>query len=490
MKRRKAIQQIGFGVTGGLLLPSFFTRCSPADPGPEVSYAGTVAVIGAGAAGLYVADILRAKGIKVVLYEATTQMGGRVRSLRNQTPDTYPYINLMGSDFPLELGAQTIVGTDSIFGKIYQNYRLETTEFPSSGNHFVLDNLVKSSGDWAGDPDFVAAMNFRTNLKTMAGNGQSVQQAAVGAGVASRALGMLNGQIGNAYGSDNEAAGAGELGEEEALRVGDGKVLALSGNPMQDLLISRFSEVIPNVRYSTPIKSIDYTSDPIVLTSEDGTPYEADKVIVTVPVSMLKGGGGISFSPGLPAAFTASLAKIGMGASLRAIIEFKKNFWGASVGYILGSANVPEYLSFGSTRSEFNSTLSVTINGSKAEAYSSLGDGVIDSILADIDLLYAGQGTEFVRRKVVDVPGGDPLETDPIFVREDWTTRPYILGGYSYPLPGATNADRKAIGAPISKKVFFAGEATDITGNAGMVNGALASAERCAEEVVKSILEP
>lgn len=471
-------------MTGGLLLPSFFTRCSPADPGPEVNYAGTVAVIGAGAAGLYVADILRSKGIKVEVYEASTQLGGRVKSLRNQSVDSYPNINLMSSDFPVELGAQTFLGTDSIIGKIVQNYQLVTTEFPTSSNQFVLDNLAKSAADWGGDPDFNAAMNFRNNLASMAGNGQSVQQAAIGAGVATRALDMLNGQIGNAYGSSNEAAGVGGLGEEEALRTGDGKILALRGNPMQELLISRFSAVSPSIKYGTAITSIDYSSDPIMLTAEGGGSFQADKVIVTVPLSIIKTN-GISFSPGLPSAFTSSAAKIGMGASLRVVVEFKQNFWGDTVGFILGSSNVPEFLSFGLTRSEFNATLSVTINGAKAEAYSSLGDGVISNILADIDLLYAGKGTQFVRRIVVD-----GLETDPIFIREDWTTRPYILGGYSYPLPGATNEDRKAIGAPISKKLFFAGEATDITGNAGMVNGALASAERCAQEVVESILEP
>lgn len=84
----------------------------------------------------------------------------------------------------------------------------------------------------------------------------------------------------------------------------------------------------------------------------------------------------------------------------------------------------------------------------------------------------------------------DGIETEPIFLREDWTTNEHILGGYSIPLAGATNDDRKAIGQPISNKLFFAGEATDVSGQAGMVNGALASAERCAEEVVTSILNP
>ena len=167
---------------------------------------------------------------------------------------------------------------------------------------------------------------------------------------------------------------------------------------------------------------------------------------------------------------------------MRVIMEFKKNFWGDTVGFILGSGNVPEYFSAGVGRSAFNNTLSITINGAKATQYSSLGDGVVSAILADIDLLYAGQGTQFVRQDITTHQN--------IFIREDWTTVEHILGGYSYPLPGATNEDRKTIGQPLGKIVFFGGEATDITGQAGMVNGALTSAERAASEVVDSILNP
>ena len=474
------------GVAATWLAPGFLARCSPADPGPEVNYAGTVAVIGAGAAGLYVADILRSKGIRVTIYEAGNQIGGRVKSLRNQPTDAYPNSLLMSSDFPLELGADAFIGTDSTLGKVVQVYGLKTTEFPSTANHFVMDNTAQSATEWGGDPDFVAAMTFRENIASLAGSSQSVQQAVLAAGVGSRAHSFLNGMIGNVYGANNDLAGAGGIGEEESLRTGDGKVLVLTGNPLQELLISRFSGVQPSVKLNTAITSIQYGADPIVLTASDGATYEADKVIVTVPVSVLKGG-GLSFSPGLPSTHTGSLAKIGMGASFRAIVEFKRNFWGETTGFIFGSGNVPEFMSAGLTRSTFNATLQVTVNGTKAQDYSALGDNAINQILADLDALYGGQGTQFVRRKFDPVTSS---ETDPIWVKEDWTTRPYILGGYSYPMPGATNEDRKNIGQPISGKLFFAGEATDVTGNAGMVNGALASAERCAEEVVKSILEP
>ena len=489
VKRRKVLQRIGLGVTGGLFLPGLISRCTPDDPGPEINYDGTVAVIGAGAAGLYVADILRNKGIKVVVYEAGDQIGGRVKSLRNQPVATYPNIPHLSSDFPLELGASYYVGTDSKLGSVVQAYQLATTLVDPSNNIFVLEDVPGSSAFWGSDPDFITAMTFRQNLKNFAGNGQSVQQAIDAAGIATRAHNMLNGQIGNFYGCENALTGVGELGEEETLRTGDGKILVLTGNPMQELLISRFNGVLPLVKLNTPITAINYAPEPILLTAAGGATYEADKVIVTAPVSVLKGG-GIAFNPQLPGTYTGSLAKVGMGATFRAIVEFKRNFWGDTAGFILGAENVPEFMSVGLARSTFNATLQVTVNGPKAAQLSSLGDGAINSILADLDALYEGQGTEYVRRITIEDDQGNPVETDPIYIQEDWTTRPYILGGYSYPLPGATNQDRKNLGQSVIGKLFFAGEATDITGNAGMVNGALNSAERCAEEVVQSILNP
>ncbi len=477
-------------MAGGMFLPSLLTRCTPNDPGPEVKFDGTVAVIGAGASGLYVADILRSKGIQVTVYEAGAQIGGRIKSVRNQPVSQYEIIPYLSSDFPLELGADTFIGTDSILGKIVQVYRLATIEYPPSNSHYILDNTPKSATDWGSDPDFTAALNFRQNLKSHVGSAQSVQQEIQAAGIGSRAYGMLNSQIGNVYGADNNAAGIGELAEEETLRTGDGKILVLKGNPLQELLISRFNGVIPAVKLNTPITSINYAADPIVLTAKDGSSFQANKVILTVPVSVLKSG-GIAFSPGLPGTHTGSMAKIGMGASLRALIEFKRNFWGDTVGYILGSNNVPEFMSIGLDRSVFNATLQVTVNGAKAAELSALGAGAFDAIMAELDVLYAGQATLYIRKKIIQDPNTlDTVETDPIYIMEDWTTREYINGGYSYPLPGATNNDRKNIGQPIGGKLFFAGEATDITGNAGMINGALASAERCAEEVVKSITNP
>ena len=69
MKRRKALKQIGLGVTAGFALP-WLTSCTDDPAGPEVKFDGVVGNIGAGAAGLFAADYLLEKGIKVKIFEA------------------------------------------------------------------------------------------------------------------------------------------------------------------------------------------------------------------------------------------------------------------------------------------------------------------------------------------------------------------------------------------------------------------------------------
>jgi len=311
----------------------------------------------------------------------------------------------------------------------------------------------------------------------------SVQQAA---GINDRGQALLNSQVGNYYGSSSAQVGAQGLAQGLNLVKHNGKWLSMKANPLQDLLLSRFNLVTPMVQMNTPVASIDYGGDPITLTDKNGNIIQANKVIVTVPVSILKGG-DISFSPALPESMTGSLTKIGMDASIRVILDFKKNFWGETTGLIWGGTTGPQYFNTGVGRSENYRTLSITINGPMATELSNLGTNMIEPILAELDAVYAGQGTLFVRRNISAGPT-DEHYNEIQFIIEDWSKEEFIKGGYSYPLVNATNDDRINIGLPINDKLFFAGEATDVNGDSGTINGALASAERVAEEVVKSII--
>src|SRR5690606_39028116 len=201
------------------------------------------------------------------------------------------------------------------------------------------------------DADFVAAKNFYDNLSNYNGPDVTVLQAIQAAGINSRVHDILNGWIGNNFGTTNNQLGILPLSKTLRLLNRDKKRLLLSSNPMQDALLSRFSTVVNEVQTNRRVKQIDYSGDKALISGEiplsgGGTePFvvEAERVMVTVPVSVLKSG-DIQFTPALPGSKGTALSSMDMDASLRVLLDFKTNFWGTDAGQLFGDTYGAEYL--------------------------------------------------------------------------------------------------------------------------------------------------
>lgn len=464
-----------------MVAPAWLSACQSKDPGPEIDYEGVIAIVGAGAAGLYVADILQAKGLRVVVYEASNRLGGRVHSIRQFEG------NPLNSDFPTEYGAERVPGTDSLWAKMIQQLQIPAVEFTAqAGDCFFLDNSYFKKTDALNDPDFAAAAAFFNNLKNYSGGNVSVQQALLSAGLNSRVHAILNSWIGNRHGASNDRLSIQALANGLSILTRNANELILSSNPMQDVLGSRFSNVASRIQFNHAVKNIDYTGNKIRIQGEHNTgtstgnfSEEVDRVIITAPISVLKDG-DIAFTPALPAAKSTALAHMGMDATIRVVLEFKLNFWNVDTAFIYGGETAPEYFNAGVGRSQYIKTLSLTLSGSRAEALSPLGNDMVPAILDELDAVFGGKASVNIRR---DIDSGEIIS-----VIKDWSKEPYIRGGVSYIKPGGTLEDRTTLGLPVGRKIFFAGEATDATGDAGTINGALLSAERVAAEVIESVL--
>ena len=417
----------------------------------------------------------------MIVFEASNQLGGRVRSLRNQRE----IVVQTSADFPVELGAEVVYGSNSSWGNIIKNYTLTRIELGTQATEqFILENQAKSATDWGADADLQAVRNFIDGLPSYSGGDVSMNQAA---GVNARAQALLNSLAGNRFGSSSDRVGAKGVAEALSLIEHDNVAYLIKTNPLQDLITSRFSGVVGKVQLNTAIKTINYSGEKIILTDQSSNQFEVDKVIVTAPLGVLKTA-GIAFSPGLPAAKVTAMNKIGMDHCLRIIIDFKRNFWGDNSGYLWGGTEGPAYFNPGVSRSEFYRTLSVTVHGPKAKELSDLGDGMLDAVLAELDAIYNGQATLNIRKVLITNSEGNIVEGDRVWFKADWGKDELFKGGISYLPPGSNIQDRIDFSAPINNKVFFAGEATDDKGDAGTVNGALNSAARVAEEVVQAII--
>lgn len=489
MKRRKALIKIGLGVSATLTLPAFLNACKE-DPSPAITYKGVVGIIGAGAAGLCAADILRSQGIQVRIFEASDRLGGRVRTFTKFLQPTNSLIfdpnNLPNSNFPTELGAQFVIGSDSAWGKIINELNVQVVDFPSlSEDSYILDGFIKSESELAVDPDFIAAKNFYDNLSSQTATNTSVQQAVVNEGINSRVHSIINSWIGNKAGTSNDSLGVKPLAEGLGFLTRNTNQSILKSNPMEDALLSRYSNVVSLVELNTVVKNINHAGEKIILSGERKTAgsienfsEEVDKVIVTVPVSVLKTG-MIAFAPALPASKMASLSRMEMDASIRVRLEFKINFWGLNSGFIYGGLTTPQYFNAGIGKDNLMKTLDVTIQGPKALELSALGKDMVGVILQELDAVFAGKASQNIRRDVND---------NILAVIMDWTKEEFIQGGVAYIKPGGSNADRIILGEAIGEKLFFAGEATDGVGEAGTISGAILSAERAAQEVMDSIV--
>jgi monoamine oxidase len=82
------------------------------------------------------------------------------------------------------------------------------------------------------------------------------------------------------------------------------------------------------------------------------------------------------------------------------------------------------------------------------------------------------------------VPEGTTLGTVEEADVHLWSLDPYARGAYSYLPPGASLEDRRELANPVGGRLFFAGEATNVTGESATVSGAIASGQRAAEETL------
>lgn len=196
---------------------------------------------------------------------------------------------------------------------------------------------------------------------------------------------------------------------------------------------------------------------------------EADYVIVTVPLTILKDG-DIKFSPELPLGKRTAIQKIKMDAGMKLFLKFNKKFWPSTLDLVFAdhplisqfwmvNENGKDFVIVGFTTAE------------KARLCSKLPEKeVIASFL-----------------KLLDTAFGKPGDTTPAtnsfkaFIIKDWTKDPNIRGAYSYPTPHTAGL-RAMLAEPVANRLFFAGEATN-TKTTSTVQAALESGQRVVAEI-------
>lgn len=442
MNRRHFLRYSG-ALPLAALLSSPLVGCSKENPLDNLGYGGKVLIIGAGTAGLYAGFELKKRGIDFQILEASSVYGGRLAKLAGF------------ANFPIDLGAQWLHGKKSILGDLAERSGTKFTLDDSDGKFWFKNQLITKL------PRSIAIFEGR-NLPDISYLNHASQQ---GFGPEYRYI------VENIAGDQGAAASRLSVYynnlEEENWSSGDEDYKFRE--TFYDLIDQQIATPIKDrIVLNTAVRSIDYTQSKITVTASNQQTYTADKVIITVPITILKSG-DIQFTPPLPASKTTAFSKIGMDAGMKVFLKFKNKFYDQN---IMGGTYCAAYADDSVGKSPTDNVLLAFVMGEQAEYLSSLSSDSarVTVLLKELDLMYKGQATTSFLDAIV----------------QDWTTHPFIRGAYSYSTVGMGDA-RKTAAQPIDNKLFFAGEAMNLNGHHQTVHGAAESGLREVENILRAL---
>jgi len=444
MDRRKFLKQTSILSIGGLLLPSaLLTSCRPDTLFEDIAFKGKVLIIGAGAAGLYAGYILKSKGIDFQILEAAPNYGGRIGKINGF------------ANFPVDAGAQWVHGKNSIVSDLIAASSTQITLDDSSEKYWFNNQLVSSL-----PRDINTIFLDDYNAPDV-----SFEEFAIQKEFGNEYKNIVEFIAGDSGADASNISTYWKIKEEENWSSGDDDFKFQE--TYFDLIEKQIAtHVQDQIQLNTVIKQIDYSGATIQVSDYNNNVYTADKVIITVPITILKSG-DIEFVPALPTEKTSAFSKIGMGAGMKVFLKFSTKFFDEN---IYGGSICASYSDDSIGKLQDDNILLAFIMGQQAEYLNSLTSdaAITNALLQELDTMYNGQATaSFVTSHV-----------------QNWTAHPFIRGAYSYSTVGMGDA-RKVASESVSKKLYFAGEAMNINGHHQTVHGAIETGYREVINLIK-----
>jgi monoamine oxidase len=435
-----------------------------------------VIVIGAGAAGLTAAARLARAGLSVTMLEARDRIGGRMFTKRD------PF-----SQIPIEFGAEFIHGLPPEILEPLQSRNIDITEV--DGDQWCFDNGRLCSCDFFSQVDeILKAMeahspdeSFLRFLNRTFPDDPARHEAR------RKALSYITGF--NAADPDKVGVHWLVQGMREEEKI-DGDRAFRSKNGYADLLDILLQDLAKSgvrIESETIVDSVKWTPGKAEITAHranESCRFATGKLLVTVPLGVLQTSdgqdGAVRFTPALPRTKVEALKKLQMGKIIRVSLRFRQRFW-ETLSAPSGGSKTLDGMSFLFSDDDWYPTwwtmmpekLPIITGWAPFQCAERLS-GKSQSFVVDHALQTLG--------KLLDVRSDKLAQFVDDSFFHDWQNDPFSRGAYSY---GGVDADgaQAALASPVENTLFFAGEATDISGHNGTVHGAIASGQRAADEM-------
>jgi monoamine oxidase len=434
-----------------------------------------IIVIGAGAAGLAAAAALARSGRTVLLLEARDRIGGRLFTRLEPALAA-----------PVELGAEFIHGDSPEMSELLR--QAGSAALNGSGEYWSLleGRLQRRAESPLGKVR--AALEAAAVLSQPDMSLEDFLASAPGRALPEESRAMARSFVSGFDAADprlvslhsvaEEWRAGGMLDSSQARPLGGYRaaLLALCAALDGSRVHLQLQSIVTAIRWSDRAVEVEGL--------RLGQPFRAAArmAIVTVPIGVLKAPadapGGINFVPHL-AAKQAALTQLLSGPVLKVILHFRRPFWEELDGGRYADASF--FHAIGKAFPTFWTTLPV-----RAPLLIAWAGGPAAAQLCNLT-------DEEIMRQAMDCVraifcGGKDLPQLQAAHVHNWERDPYARGAYSYVAAGGGKA-REVLATPLAGTLFFAGEATDTTGEATTVTGALRSGTRAALEVCRHFEE-
>lgn len=228
---------------------------------------------------------------------------------------------------------------------------------------------------------------------------------------------------------------------------------------------------------SSVVKEIVWEKGRVIAKTNKGN-YEAEKIIVTVPLGVLKNK-SICFSPALPEIEKAANT-IGFGSVIKVLMEFEDCFWlgdnvwkqpgidAKNISFVFSHELIP---TFWTQHPRDVPLLTGWLAGPAAHQLASLANEEIIAAavtsLANLLQLQEKQLQDLMKKATVF----------------NWQADSFACGGYSFSSVGSADAKR-VCNTPVDGTLYFAGEALYTGTETGTVEAAVASGREVAAKIM------
>ncbi len=425
----------------------------------------TVVVIGAGASGIAASEKLLATGFKVILIEARDRMGGRAST------------RLVGS-IPFDAGASWLTESQV-------NYLRTTAD--SSGVKLYPTDFNRALVQYKGVnvpvdlTEFITAVERRLTLPYMKLHIREF----FGFRKTLPSMASILNPLLKKYGAEaayareimiaNEATNLDRTSIATLLRGNDSTGddghdplptddVMINGG-MQAFIISLAKKVKPSL--GEAVEAIIRTEIGVNVQTTRRR-INADAVIVTVPLGLLKAG-TIQFDPGLPIEHKAAIDRLGFGILKKTCLVYPDSNW-TKENHLVGLYDSPY----------FNFIVNVAaIAGQPMIMALSAGDKQIAADSLSIEELATELHANIRATLGSDIP--DPID----YSTTDWGNDPYALGAYSHSSLDTLGNEAEILHRPIAGRILLAGEA--LSDRNGYVDGAWSDGQRAASVIINDL---